>query len=242
MRASVAMRFGSDQMPKRRSDKDDPARSRQPRIPKRELERLREQAEAEMPAPSRLERAVLEASGEVGYQNLTVQLVLDRAEVGRSAFYKLFRNKEECYQRAYSVAIDGLAQRLLGACGEHDAWRPGFAAALRELARFVEQEPLLANGVLAQVRVAGGPAYAKRVEVFERLSRAIDSARRETSSSRHSPPPISAVFILSVIEEAVVSSLARRVPAEFAAAVPDLNYLAVSIFFGETEARKTLNG
>jgi AcrR family transcriptional regulator len=234
------MRFGSDQMPKRRSDRDDPARDRQPSIPRRELERLRREAGGDTPPQERLERAVLEASGEVGYQNLTVQLVLDRARASRSAFYNLFRSKEQCYERAYAVAAEELAERLLGACDEQGTWRPGFVAALRRLARFAEEEPLLANGLFAQARVAGGGACAKRKEVFERLSRAVDLARREPMSSRHSPPPIAAEFIVSAIEEAMVSSLARRVPADFAAAVPDLNYLAVSIYFGEEEARETL--
>jgi hypothetical protein len=42
------------------------------------------------------------------------------------------------------------------------------------------------------------------------------------------------------IEESVVSSIVRGVPEEFAATVPDLTYLAVSVFFGNEAAQLQL--
>lgn len=208
--------------------------------PARELRRLdREGSRLDAALRGRVERAVLEAAGEFGYPALTVARVLERSGASRSRFYKLFANKGECYAVAYELAIDRLSAELLEAAGEEASWRAGLRRALAELAGFVEERPLAAKGLLAEVHVAGGPAMAKRKEVFERLSRALDSARRETKS-RHSPPPIAAEFIVSAIEESLVSALARGVPEEFPTAVPSLTYLAVSVYFGEEAAGEEL--
>jgi hypothetical protein len=89
-----------------------------------------------------------------------------------------------------------------------------------------------------QVHVAGGPALTKRYEVFERLTRAIDSARRETIASRHSPPPIAAAFMVGAVEQSVAMALLRGQPERFASAVPDLVSLAATIYFGESAGRE----
>ena len=90
-----------------------------------------------------------------------------------------------------------------------------------------------------EVHLARGPAQHKRVEVIERLSRAIDCARRETAS-RHSPPPITAAFMVSAIEESAAMALASGAPERFAAAVPELAHLVTAAYFGEKAAREEL--
>ena len=157
-----------------------------------------------------------------------------RARAG-SRFYRTYEDRAACYADAYETASERLAATLLAA-GEGEDWIAAFRAALRELAAFLASEPLLARGLLAEVHVAGGAALAKRKEVFERLSRAVDAARRETPASRHSPPPITASFILCAIEEAVVRAALRGTPAEFSAALPDLTYLAATPYFGRERA------
>jgi AcrR family transcriptional regulator len=179
----------------------------------------------------RLQRAVLEAAGEVGYRDLAVRHVLDRSGESRGGFYRHFESKADCYARAFEAAGDRLCCRLLEVAGSEDSWQRGLRSALDEFARLLEQNPLLARGMLVEVYIAGEPAMAKRKEVFERLSRAIDSARRE-NESRHSPPPIAADFILSAIETTAVNALIQGAPRNFTAAVPELADLATMVFFG----------
>jgi AcrR family transcriptional regulator len=187
-----------------------------------------------------MELAALEGSGQAGYRALTVQLILDRSRVSRNSFYKAFADKADCYMQGYAMAIERLAADILGECETAPDWLTAFRAALAQLERFIEVEPDLAKGLLAEVHVAGGAAMAKRKEVFERLARAIDRARRETSGSRHSPPPITASFILNAIEAAVVRSFFPDPPTEFADSIPDLLYIAVSVYFGEKAAREAI--
>jgi AcrR family transcriptional regulator len=206
---------------------------REPRASLAALRSLqREELDREGAIRRALELAALQASGEIGYRHLTVQRILDRGEVSRGVFYKTFADKDECYAQGYALAIELLERDVLdrGAAGAD--WIAGFRAALEELAGFLDCEPLLAKGLLAEVHVAGGAAMTKRKEVFERLSRAIDTARRE-NDSRHSPPPITAAFILSAIEAAVVRSFIASEPRDFAADVPGLVHVAAAVYFGD---------
>jgi AcrR family transcriptional regulator len=183
--------------------------------------------------------AMLIAAGEHGYTRVAVRHVLERYGGNRTQFYELFANKAECYAAAYELEAERLCGDLLVMAATAGGWREGLRAALAELARFAEERPLMAKGLLIEVQVAGGRSLAVREAVMERLSRAIDSARHETSS-RHSPPPVTASFMVSAIDSAVVGALARGEPGDFATAVPELAYMVVSAYFGEAAGREEL--
>jgi AcrR family transcriptional regulator len=191
----------------------------------------------------RLRRQIMEAMliccGERGFRHVRVQDVIDRYGGYRVQFYRHFSSKADCYTAAYEAASEELCAALLGAGATAPSWREGLRATLRKLAAVARERPLWTRGVLVEVHVACGAAMTKRVEVIERLSRAIDSARHETES-RHSPPPITAAFIVSAIEESVGTALANGAPERFAEAVPQLVYLAVAAYFGEESAREEL--
>jgi AcrR family transcriptional regulator len=183
--------------------------------------------------------AALEISGEEGYRKLTVERILGRAELGRESFYGCFENAQSCYAIAYGDTAEELVSELLGLAYQEDGWRSGMRAALAGLGKFLEAEPMLARGMLLQVHVAGGAAIVKRDEVFERLSRAIDTARRE-NASRHSPPPIAAPVILNAVEAAASKHLRVEEPSRFAESIPDLLFLATAIYFGREAAEAEL--
>lgn len=215
----------------RKQDANDPLAAGTPRGELERQRRRREMADAQV--REQILESMLAACGELGYRTATVKDVYERYGGYRAEFYRQFANKAECYAVAYEVAVERLWRRLARACGAADGWAGGFRAVLGELAEFVSENPDQAAGLLVEAHVAGGRAGAKRAEVFERLTRAVDGARRETSGSRHSPPPITARFIVSAIEESVVSALANGAPGDFAAAVPSLAYMGIHFYFGE---------
>jgi AcrR family transcriptional regulator len=192
---------------------------------------------AEAQVREQLIEAMLGACGELGYRAVTVKDVYQRYGGYRVEFYRHFANKRDCYAVAYEVEVERLWRRLARACEATERWADGLRAAFEELAAFVNERPEQAAGLLIEAHVAGDPVRAKRAEVVERLTRAVDGARRETSASRHSPPPITASFIVSAIEESVVSALARGAPRDFEAAVPSLTWLAVTLYFGDEKER-----
>jgi AcrR family transcriptional regulator len=212
------------------------AAAREALTPRRALARLEAGREREGDElRGRIEEAMLAACGELGYRRVAVQGVIERYGGYRLQFYRQFANKAECYAAAYEAEAGRLERALLRAAAAQGEWRAALRAALAALARYVGERPLVARGLVVEVHVAGGPALARREEMFERLTRAIDSARRKTGS-RHSPPPITAAFMVSAIEEAVAKALLNGEPEAFALAVPELAYMVVAAYFGEEAA------
>ncbi len=173
-----------------------------------------------------IERAVLELSGEVGYDDAAVATILGRGGANRAWFYATYAGKSDCFARAYVTAAEAFCRRLLDVCAESADPPTGIRAAIAALVDFAAAEPALATGMFAEVHVAGGDALVKRNEVFERLSRAIDRAYRETPGSRHSPPPLAAGFILDALEATLIKQL--RDPGSFEDLSEELATLALS--------------
>jgi AcrR family transcriptional regulator len=59
-----------------------------------------------------LSGALVELITEKRFDEITVQEVIDRADVGRSTFYSHFRDKEDLFQKDWERFLDGLAQHI----------------------------------------------------------------------------------------------------------------------------------
>jgi AcrR family transcriptional regulator len=203
------------------------------RVPLAEARERRLHEEPEV--RERIAAATLVAAAELGYRQLTVAAVLERCGGYRLQFYRHFANIGEAYEAAYTSHAEKLETRLLEAGTTGGSWRSGLRAALQELGLFAREDPALASGLMLQVHIAGGPALRQRKEVLERLSRAVDSARRETRS-RHSPPPLTASFMVGAIEAAVVRTLAKGEPERFERAIPELEQLVCFAYLGDGDS------
>ena len=128
-------------------------------------------------------------SGELGYEQVAVRHVIERAKTSRATFYKHFEDREDCFAQAYRDASEWLYQRLVGAAKRQPSWREGLRAALAELLEFCANQPEIAKALFVEVHAAGERALAQRRDLMERLSRALDRARREIPS-RQAPPPV----------------------------------------------------
>ena len=179
--------------------------------------------------------AMLHASGEVGYPAVTVQRVLDRYGGNRAQFYRQFPNLAACYLEAYEARAERLCAEILRAGAAAPDWGTGLRAALAALATFAGEQPLAARALLVVFLLAGAAALRKRMVILARLSRAVDRARRE-SQSRHSPPPLTALFMVSAIESAVATALSAGEPRRFEAIVPELTEIVRAAYFGDEPA------
>ena len=59
-----------------------------------------------------LSEALVELIKEKRFDEITVQNVIDRADVGRSTFYSHFRDKEDLFQKDWERFLDGFAQHI----------------------------------------------------------------------------------------------------------------------------------
>jgi AcrR family transcriptional regulator len=191
------------------------------------------------PARERLLEAILIVSGERGYENIVVQDVIEAGRASRATFYKHFEDKDDCFVRAYHDAAEWIYRRLTGIAKRQPSWRDGLRASLAELLEFCAGQPALARALLVEVHAAGGLALAEHELLMERLSRAIDGARREISS-RQAPPPVTASFMVGAIETLVRARLMSDEPETAPEMLPGLLHFVVMQFFGEDAAWEEL--
>jgi len=187
------------------------------------------------PPRQRLLQAALEVSGELGYEQVAVRHVIERAKASRATFYKYFEDFQDCFTQAHRDAGEWFYQRLIGAARRQPSWREGLRAALAELLELCANQPAIARALFVEVHAAGKQALAQRADLMERLSRALDGARREIPS-RQAPPPVTASFIVGAIDTLVSAKLldgeAERAPE----LLPGLLYFVVGQYFGEAAA------
>lgn len=187
------------------------------------------------PPRERLLAAVLEVSGELGYEQMAVRHVIGRARTSRATFYKHFDDLEDCFAQAHRDASEWLYRRLTGAAKRQPTFREGLRAAMAELLEFCATQPAVAKALFVEVHAAGERALAQRNDLMERLSRALDSARREIPS-RQAPPPVTATFIVGAIDTLVAAKLMDGDAEHAPDMLPGLLHFVVMQYFGEAAA------
>jgi AcrR family transcriptional regulator len=187
------------------------------------------------PARERILEAMLLVSGEKGYEQVAVKDVIERAGASRGSFYKYFDDRQDCFAEAHRDAVEWLYRRLTGAATREESCRQGLRAALTELLEFCSNQPEIAKSILVEVHAAGERAMAQRADLMERLTRALDGARRE-SPSRQAPPPVTSSFIVGAIDTLVSTKLMDGDAARAPEMLPGLLYFAVRQYFGEDAA------
>lgn len=177
---------------------------------------------------------MLLSAGALGYEKATVQEVLDRSGISRDRFQRNFGSKEECFARAYEMAVDRLRGELIEACEGAESWRAGFRAALATLLRIVAEQPLLAKALLVEVSAARGRAWETHRRALDRLAGLVDTAREEVGA--RSATKLTAHFIVGAVEESICVEIGAGRAAKVERLLPDLCHLAVLQYFGEDEA------
>ena len=187
------------------------------------------------PPRERILEAMLLASGELGYEQVAVRHVIERAQTSRASFYKHFEDREACFAQAYGDAGEWLYRRLIAAAKRQPSWREGLRAALAELLEFCANQPAIARALLVEVHAGGERALAQRRDLMERLSRALDSARREIPS-RQAPPPVTSDFIVGAIDTLLAAKLLDGDAARAPEMLPGLLHFVVMQYLGESAA------
>jgi AcrR family transcriptional regulator len=183
----------------------------------------------------RILEAMLLTSGEMGYEQVAVRHVIERAQTSRATFYKHFEDREDCFAQAYGDAGEWLYRRLIGAARRQPTWREGLRAGLAELLEFCANQPVIAKALLVEVHAAGERPLAQRRELMERLSRALDSARHEIPS-RQAPPPVTSDFIVGAIDTLLAAKLLDGDGERAPEMLPGLLHFVVMQYLGESAA------
>lgn len=183
----------------------------------------------------RILEAMLLTSGELGYEQVAVRNVIERAQTSRATFYKHFEDREDCFAQAYGETTEWLYRRISASASRQATWREGLRAAMAELLEFCANQPGIAKALLVDVHAAGERSLAKRRDLMERLSRALDSARREIPS-RQAPPPVTSDFIVGAIDTLLAAKLLDGDGGRAPEMLPGLLHFVVMQYLGEGAA------
>jgi AcrR family transcriptional regulator len=188
----------------------------------------------------RLLAAMLRATAELGYREVSVQDVLDRAGVSRPTFYEHFENKEDCFLAAFDAGAGRLRRQLEAAAGDGEGWRERLRLALEELLRFVIEEPDAAMSLIVDARAACPAALVRRDELLDHFAACLDSQVREEAGAESPPSPIAAAGIVGGIEALLYSRLNKGEADELESLLPSLMYFAVLPYEGHEAASEEL--
>lgn len=188
----------------------------------------------------RLLAAMLRATAELGYREVSVQDVLERAGVSRPTFYEHFENKEACFLAAFDNAAARLRTRLETAGEDGEGWRQRLRLSLEELLRFVSGDPDAAMSLIVDARAACPPALERRDELLDHFASCLDTQVRAEADPANAPSAIAAAGIVGGIEALLYSRLNRGEADDVQSLLPSLMYFAVLPYEGHEAASEEL--
>lgn len=139
-------------------------------------------------------QAVVEAVADRGYRATSVQDVIKRARVSRSAFYGVFVDKEDAFAAAHMVASQQLLDLIASAVRSvtADDWRIRHRAGVEAYLDGFVSAPAYAVSFMVEARTAGHRVLDQRDRVLERHARRIAASAVEARRERPSVPALSA--------------------------------------------------
>jgi AcrR family transcriptional regulator len=194
---------------------------------------LRDRSSRAQLRPRMLE-AMLEASGEIGYEHVAVRHVIERARSSRATFYKHFEDKDDCFAQAYVEASEWLYRRVVEVGAKEPSWREGLRAGLAELLEFCAGRPALARALFVEIHAADERAREQRAEMMRRFAAALDVAREELPD--RSPPRVTGDFMVGAIENLISAKLMNGDAASVPDLLPGLLHFVVMQYCGEEAA------
>jgi AcrR family transcriptional regulator len=180
----------------------------------------------------RLARAMGQSVSEQGYADTTIADVVRIARTSRTAFYKHFADKEECFLATYQQMTNVRIAASLDAAAQCEAWDQKLDAGIATYFRWMAEHPEVAVTTVVEVHCAGPRALNARSDALGGWTKTIEGvavlARKAGVEVEIDP---TACFAVIVTAEAYVHEYARmRRLAEVVERTSDVQVLARSLF------------
>lgn len=139
----------------------------------------------------RLFAATVAVVAEKGYEAMTVADLVELAGVSRSAFYRQFSNKLECFLATLDALLEMAGPAVLDVYYDTGgSWDRRLGAMLETLVAIVVAEPTAARVAWVEL-YAAGPEAVERVErLDERVETIVRTALRESPEHADAPPAV----------------------------------------------------
>jgi AcrR family transcriptional regulator len=138
----------------------------------------------------RLINAMVETVSTEGYQATSVADVLALARVSRSAFYELFRDKEDCFLACYDRSTGLLSDAVVAALAEGGTWLERVRSAYAAVTGYFAEHPKLARVCMVEVLAAGPAANARYHAAITALVSVVEADMTADPAVPRLPRPI----------------------------------------------------
>src|SRR5215467_3496253 len=169
----------------------------------------------------RILSAVAQAASALGYADMSVEAVIERAGVSRRTFYDHFKNKEEAFIAAYDAAVQQQAKQIRLAYLKEQGVRERLRAGLSAYLEFMASEPDFARMCTVEVLAAGPRAVARRTAAMRMFAEIIEENINELAPGC-TVATIAAEMIVGGIHEVVFSRIMAGLTDELPGLVEDL--------------------
>jgi AcrR family transcriptional regulator len=187
----------------------------------------------------RIEAAIVDLCFEHGYRETTLEMLLDRAEVGRDAFESHFADLEDCFCQVYEGMRDDLMTRVAASFEHEPTWRDSLRAAAYTMVDWTAEDEKRTKFTVIEVRRAGERAMLLMGQAFEELFDLIDRGRGERSLpgeiSRTTAEGIGGTIftqMYAAYEQGSIEAVRGK--------IPEMMYMAVRPYLGEEVAAEEL--
>jgi len=206
------------------------------------MDELRSGAFAATASPwrARLREAAMTLVVEQGYEGVTVELVLERAAVGRAEFEREFTDLQDLCTRVYLANIEEFDRLVFAAADRHTEWRERLRAAAYAAAAYVRDRPLETHFNMIQILRAGPTPQAFRDRYVQRVVDLIDEGRMELDDPDSLSRGVAEATLGSIYGTLAKELQAGRGTGAADEFVPQLMYIAVRPYLGHEAAREEL--
>lgn len=119
-----------------------------------------------------------------GYEEASVERVLEEAGISRRTFYELFADREDCFVAAYEAALERVFDTIDAACAVQQPPEQRIEAALEAVLGLFAADPHMARLCVVEVFAAGSRARERRAEAMERMAELLERALAERRGDR----------------------------------------------------------
>jgi AcrR family transcriptional regulator/DNA-binding MarR family transcriptional regulator len=158
----------------------------------------------------RMLAAALDVVEDVGFRQMTVSRVSERAMASRKSFYDLFADREDCFLTLFEAILSQIRRTVCEAYRRGDDWSESVRLALQQLLIVVEDQPILARVCVVESLIGGARIAALHAKMCEELMQMVELGRGDEKE----PPDLTAKMIvggiLSVLHERLVGNDGRQ--------------------------------
>lgn len=169
----------------------------------------------------RLMGAMVLAVDEHGYQAARVADVLALAGVSRSAFYRYFDDKLDCFLATLDALAAIAVERIADAYAVDGAWDARLRAAVDAFVELVLEQPASARLCVVELHAAGPRAMERLDRAVQAVDRAVERALAESPEHRRMPADLVHALVGGV-RKTVHTRLRRGEEAQLADVLPEL--------------------